>query len=138
MRTLKFTLLICVIVAAGACGECEEEPPVAEPAPPVDVSTPEESAATALSAMLAVAEAGDWGVYVDRFYGEQEKFTSPADRDKLVARFEEKWGAKVTEALKVASGVLPRLEDGKAIFEVDGQVAFMLHGDGDGGWTFHL
>ena len=104
----------------------------------MDVSTPEESAATALSAMLAVAEAGDWGVYVDRFYGEQEKFTSPADRDKLVARFEEKWGAKVTEALKVASGVLPRLEDGKAIFEVDGKPVFVLYEGPDGNWTFHL
>jgi len=138
MRTLKFTLLICVIIATGACGECEESAPVAEPAPTVDVSTPEESAATAISAMLAVAEAGDWGAYVDRFYGEKDKFTSDADRDQVVARFAEKWGAKVTEALKAAAGVTPRIEDGKAIFEVDGKPVFVLHEGPGGNWTFHL
>ena len=75
------------------------------------------SAAT-LSAMLEAAEAGDWEKYVDEFYGEQHKFRSSSDRDKLVLRFREKWGSKVIAGLKEATQVEPYLSgDGsKAIF----------------------
>ncbi len=92
-----------------------------------------------LSAMLRAAEAGNWGKYVDDFYGEQHKFRSSADRDKLVLRFRNKWGSKVIPGLKEASKVKPTLsKDGsKSIFQLKkGQ--FILYKNKQGKWTFHL
>ncbi len=53
-----------------------------------------------LSSMLEAAEDGDWEKYVDDYYGEQHKFKSSSDRDKLVSRFREKWGIQVIAGLK--------------------------------------
>lgn len=92
-----------------------------------------------LSKMISAAEAGDWESYVDDYYGEQHKFRSSADRDKLVSRFREKWGSKVIPGLREASRVEPHLStDGnKAIFKMK-QGDFILYKSKDGYWMFHL
>jgi hypothetical protein len=106
--------------------------------PPEPSATPQTSASAAVRAMLEVAEAGDWGAYVERFYGEKSKFASPAERDALVARFEGKWGERTTEALRAAAEIEPRIEGDRAIFEKDGRPVFRLFRHGEGGWKFHL
>ncbi|MHC5004882.1 MAG: hypothetical protein ACYTJ0_17370, partial [Planctomycetota bacterium] len=99
---------------------------------------PEQAAAATLAEMLQVAEAGDWGAYVDRFYGEAHKFRGPADRDALVQRFETRWGAPVTEALRRAVGATPTImPDGRAAFVDGDETLFELHRH-DGRWMFHL
>jgi hypothetical protein len=101
--------------------------------------TDEAAAAAALATMLELAEAGDWGAYVDGFYGEAHKFRGPEDRDALIARFEQKWGPVVVDALRKAATLEPTIEaDGRASFEDDGQPVVELHRDDRGRWTFHL
>ena len=92
-----------------------------------------------LSSMLEAAEDGDWEKYVDDYYGEQHKFKSSSDRDKLVSRFREKWGIQVIAGLKEASQVEPELsEDGtQAIFQLSNG-EFILYKSEEGNWTFHL
>ena len=92
-----------------------------------------------LSAMLEVAEAGNWEKYIDEYYGEQHKFKSPSEREQVVSRFREKWGSKVIVGLKEASQVEPELsEDGnQARFKLrEGE--FILYKNEQGKWTFHL
>jgi hypothetical protein len=115
---MRSTLVLSLVLVALACGA---------PGPAATVKD-----------MLALAEAGDWGAYVDDYYGEQHKFDSPADRDALVNRFRDQWGARVLPALKAASETEPRIEGNKAIFEKDGKTVFVLHRSPDGKWTFHL
>ena len=128
-QAIRISLLVAIIGLVG-CTEASEPPPAR--------STPEEQASAALSEMLAVAKAGDWGAYIDRFYGESEKLNSPADRDALIARFESKWGPKVVETLTSAVEAAPRIDGDQAIFEQDGQPVFVLHRNASGEWTFHL
>ena len=92
-----------------------------------------------LSAMLEAAEDGDWEQYVDEYYGEQHKFKSPSDRNKLVSRFRDKWGSQVIAGLKEASLVEPELsEDGtQARFQLSNG-DFILYKNEQGNWTFHL
>ena len=92
-----------------------------------------------LSAMLEAAEAGNWEKYVDEYYGEQHKFKSPSDRDKLVSRFREQWSSEVIAGLKEASQVEPELsEDGtKTRFQLSNG-EFILYRNEQGSWTFHL
>lgn len=110
----------------------------AQPSDAADASSLDPSATVA--AMLDLAEAGDWSTYVGEFYGEQHKFASDADREKLVLRFEQKWGLQVIEGLRQAATVTPTIEDavGRAVFAKDGQPVFMLYRSTDGRWTFHL
>jgi len=136
-------LLLCVVIpmVLSGCGVSTSEaeagtaPGTVADRPAI---SPEQAARATLERMLEVAEAGDWGTYVDEFYGEAHKFRGPADRDALVQRFEQKWGAKVTEALRRASGRTPTIgSDGRASF-LDGDTPlFELH-EHDGRWTFHL
>ena len=92
-----------------------------------------------LYSMLEAAEAGNWEKYVDEYYGEQHKFKSPSDRDKLVSRFREKWGSQIIAGLKEASQVEPELsEDGtQARFHLSNG-DFILYKNEQGNWTFHL
>ena len=88
--------------------------------------------------MLELAEAGDWAAYVNGFYGEAHKFRSPADRDALVERFEQRLGHEGHGgAGACASGVTPTIAGGRATFVENGQPLFELH-EHDGRWTFHL
>lgn len=134
-------LLLLAIICISACdsgdstGESIHERPtnsdeVTEPAPLTATETIDE--------MLMLARAGDWASYVDRFYGETDKFTSPADRDALVARFQGPWSERVLTALERAAGVDPEIQGDQAVFNVDGEPAFVLHRDADERWTFHL
>ena len=92
-----------------------------------------------LYSMLEAAETGNWETYVDEYYGEQHKYKSPSDRDKLVSRFRDKWGSQVIAGLKEASQVEPVLtEDGtQAIFQLSNG-EFILYKNEQGDWTFHL
>ncbi len=98
----------------------------------------EDLAAETLSRMLDVATKGDWGAYVDQYYGEQHKFRSSNDRDALVARFEQKWGERIVPGLKSAVKLPVQIEGDLAVFR-DGEAAvFFLHRNESGSWKFHL
>lgn len=89
--------------------------------------------------MLDAAEAGDWERYVDEFYGESEKLDSDVARDALVARFRDRWGEAVLEALREAVTIEPVFEGPRAFFrDASGETVFELHRRFDGVWTFHL
>ena len=89
--------------------------------------------------LLQLAEAGEWEVYVDDYYGEAYKFNDDGDRTSLVTRFREDWSEQVIDALRKAKDVSPQLSsDGlEAVFEMEGGT-FILYNDGNGGWKFHL
>jgi len=90
-----------------------------------------------LDRMLAHARAGDWSGYVS-FYGESAKFSSAEDRDALVSRFEERWGAEVLTALERADAVTPVLDGNRAVFRDGAEDAFILYRSENGHWGFHL
>ena len=132
-----FLMIFAVSIGLSTCGgsetadESTPEPVAAEPPAPTPEST--------VAAMLELAEAGNWESYVDDYYGEQDKFQE-GDRDKLVARFRDKWGEQVAEQLKVVADITPELsEDGNlATFKVDETSGFKLYKADDGLWKFHL
>jgi len=111
-----------------------DEPDAATVATP---RTDEEIAAETLSKMLAAAKEGDWDGYVE-YYGEQDKFRSPADRDTLVTRFKEKWGEQVVEGLSRAVEFPVQIDGDKAMFQDGENTLFMLYRNETGDWTFHL
>lgn len=139
MVLFRFLIVTTVLAWTSGCGKTAPE---ADPNPAPATSktmSAEDQAANTVKAMLALAQKGEWGAYVDDYYGESQKFGSDADRNKLVERFEQKWGAKVVDALKQAATVAPVIDDeGKAVFNVDGQPAFVLYKTEDGKWKFHL
>ena len=98
----------------------------------------EDIAAETLNRMLEVATQGDWEAYVDHHYGEQQKFRSPADRDALVRRFEEKWGERLVQGLSRAAKLPVQIDGDKAVFLDGDDTVFILHRSEGGGWKFHL
>ncbi len=104
----------------------------------VDPTSDSQKAVQALDDMLALAQAGDWTTYIDRYYGEAHKFQSPADREQLIQRFQAEWGERVIVALEQATQITPEIEENRAIFKIDGEPIFMLYRTDDGRWTFHL
>ncbi len=92
----------------------------------------------AVTAMLELSESGEWGTYVDRFYGETQKFGSPDDRRALVLRFEQQWGSQVVVALREASKITPVIEGTKAVFKNGDRMVLVLYKNDKGKWTFHL
>ena len=98
----------------------------------------EDVATETLNRMLEVATKGDWEAYVDHHYGEQHKFRSPADRDALVRRFEEKWGEKVVQGLSRAANLPVQIDEDKAVFLDGADAVFILHRSEGGRWKFHL
>lgn len=147
MKTQPSRPILFVLAATGSslCAGCGVTPSEADARPSAVATAPAAGSATApvagpqktLARMLALAEAGDWGAYVDDHYGEAHKFRSPADRDALVQRFEGKWGPRILEALRRAAAVTPTVAEGRATFVQDGEPLFELH-DHDGRWMFHL
>ena len=102
------------------------------------IKSDEDIAAETLNRMLKVARKGNWEAYVDDYYGEQRKFRSPADRNALVQRFEEKWGETIVQGLSRAAELPVQIEADKAIF-LDGEdTVFILHRSESGDWKFHL
>ncbi len=98
----------------------------------------EDIAAETLDRMLEAAATGDWETYVDKHYGEQHKFRSPADRDALVTRFEEKWGEQIVQALSRAAKLPAQIDQDRAMFLDGDDTVFVLYRSEDGGWKFHL
>ena len=98
----------------------------------------EDIAVETLNRMLEVATKGDWKAYVDHHYGEQHKFRSPADRDALVRRFEEKWGKKLVPGLSRAAKLPVQIDGDKAVFSDGDDAVFILHRSESGDWKFHL
>lgn len=98
----------------------------------------EDNAAETINRMLEVAKSGDWEAYVDDYYGEQRKFRSPADRDALVKRFEEKWGEELVQGLGHAARLPVQIDGDKAIFLDGDDTMFILYRSQSGGWKFHL
>lgn len=125
MRRRILSVVCVATLLAGFAGAAEMTPD-------------QKAAAQTLQAMFKLAQSGDWGEYVDRYYGETHKFGSDADRDALVRRFEERWGEKVVDGLERVVGSVPEISEGKAIFNVEGKPGFVLHRAPDGSWKFHL
>ncbi len=88
--------------------------------------------------MLALAEAGNWSVYVDDFYG--EKFRDDRDRWQLIERFEGRWGEHAVTVLREVSRIEPELSDDnyRAIFNLGRGRQFTLYLGTDRRWKFHL
>lgn len=139
---------LLIAQALSGCGPAASQAH-SEPSRDAEQSTPAKAAAAeddvtraaaTLHEMLDLAEAGDWGAYVDRFYGESHKFRGPEDRDALVQRFQQRWGEQVVEGLRQATQHTPVIdEQGRAVFaDQDGQPLFMLFPVEDGHWSFHL
>ena len=128
-KTLIYGVLLCVTTVAG-CGSSKAAPN----APRSD----EDAAAETLSKMLEVAVWGDWGAYVDSHYGEQHKFRSPADRDALVKRFQEKWGEKLVQGLRRAAELPVKIDGDRAEFHDGEETVFILYRSESGDWKFHL
>jgi len=143
MRGLPLTLIVFAAVPTLiGCGEAASpaRSAVAQPAPApaveVDAGTPEST----VERLLELAEAGDWGTYVDDFYGEQHKFRPGRDdRDLLVRRLSER-GEQITGVLRRLTGMQPQLtEDGtRAVYDLGDERNFTLYRADDGRWTFHL
>jgi hypothetical protein len=95
-------------------------------------------AAQTIQEMLRVARADDWDNYVDRFYGETDKFRSPEDRQALVKRFEDRWGKQILPVLETASHLTPEIDADRAVFREGQDVVFVLYRGADGDWGFHL
>jgi hypothetical protein len=136
-QKILFFGLVLIATAMIGCGSTEiaqTEPS----APAVESPRSEEDIATeTLRKMLEAATQGDWDAYVE-FYGEQHKFSSPADRDGLVKRFEEKWAEKVVEGLNRAVEFPVQIDGDKAEFRDGDDTVFILYRSEDGDWTFHL
>ena len=132
--TLRRLMIPVLILSLTACSGGADSPEASGQA----ADTPEAAAAATLQQMLEVARAGDWHAYVDRFYGEKDKFRSPQDMDSLAARFRDQWGDRVLQALEQAASVAPEIEGDQAHFIVAGQTVFTLFRGSDGGWSFHL
>jgi hypothetical protein len=124
-----------VVVLTGCGGEKSTVEKALE-TPAIDPASPE----SALQQMIDLAEADDWDTYVDFFYGEKDKFRDESDRDKVVARFRDEWGATVVEQLSTLRDVKPEIiDDGKrASFALPDGNAFYLYKSDGGKWTFHL
>lgn len=128
-------MLIATLFGCGKPNNSETE--VTPVALKTDLSD-EELAVQTLQQMLQVAEKGDWGAYVDNHYGEQDRYRSPADRDVVVKRFEDKWGKKLLPILRRAAEIPVRIDGELAVFMDGEETIFFLHRGKDGGWTFHL
>jgi hypothetical protein len=131
--------MVAVLASSSGC-EQRSSPGGESPAANTAQARPDEQGAAAtVAAMLALAEEGAWGAYVDDFYGESHKFASDEDRNQLVQRFEQQWGTQVVEALRQATTIAPVIDDdGRAVFTTDGEPVFVLYRTDDGRWTFHL
>lgn len=134
-------LLVLLVGCGGPQQDAPAEPLAGTPAPAsAPMEAPEsdaEAASQTLDEMLTAARAGDFGVYVDKYYGEADKFGSPADRDALVRRFEEKWKDKIVEALARASELPVKIDGDQALFLDGEEPVFVLYRHEDG-WKFHL
>ena len=102
-----------------------------------------EAASATLTAMLEVAETGDWKRFVTDYYGELHKAGEGAKRaaaiDELARRFEQRYSTQLIEALRRASKCTPTIDaQGRAVFADKGRPIYILHKDERGRWTFHL
>ncbi len=136
-KQLVAGLLFAATVITG-CGRpdiAQREPTATSAESPIsDADIADET----LDRMLEVARNGDWEAYVDDYYGEQHKFRSPADRDELVQRFEDKWGAELIQVLSRAAKLPAQVEGDKAVFMDGADTVFILHHSESGVWKFHL
>lgn len=147
MNRIAVTVVALPLLIAGCSpGETAATPTkrseakAAHASPGAMPASPAEAARETLAAMLEAAEAGNWASYVDNFYGESHKFSSPSDRQQLIDRFEASWGSQVVEGLRQMNSIEPEISsDGsQAVFQAETGGQFTLHRDADGKWTFHL
>ena len=132
-----------VITAMAGCGgtnttQVAPTGKTSPPSPSAAGSSVEDLAARSLGEMLQVARSGDFEKYVDDYYGETDKFRTPADRDALVRRFTEKWGESLVEGLDRAAKLPVKIDGDKALFLDGDEPVFILHRAEDGAWKFHL
>ena len=120
------------LLAAVLCGCGTESTTPAPSGPGTGIAhTPAE----AITGMLALAEAGQWEHYVERYYGEQKKMTEPAKQIKQVAKKLEALSAQIIGKLKGCIGIEPTLsEEGTKATYPNGLMLYK----GDGIWGFHL
>ena len=133
---IRTALVLATIVSLALVG-CREEAS-ASPYLASMGAGPKKTAAI----MLELAEAGNWSLYVDAFYGESEKFRDDRDRWQLIERFEGKWGEHAVTMLREVnkSRTEPELSDNnsRATFVLGRGRQFTLYLDTDRRWKFHL
>ena len=133
-----FLVLVFLVPTLGCSSDSTQDEPQDMAVASSSIANDAETATTAVKKMLKLAESGDWDTYVDRYYGEAQKFGSPDERLALVLRFEQHWGSRVLVALRKASQITPVIKEGKALFSDGEKDVFALHKDKNGKWTFHL
>jgi len=132
------TTLVLATLSTLALAGCRQDAAASPDRDPAVTKTPGPSQTAA--SMLALAEAGNWSVYVNDFYGETHKFRTDADRQQLIDRFENKWGDQVVVLLRQVATIKPQVSaDGsQAVFDFGAGQAFTLYLDQGGNWKFHL
>ncbi len=150
---MRYPLVVLPFLALVGCGSAtapsavQAAPEVSAPVAPCDTGArggPQGGTTTltpkaTVRAMLEAAEAGDWGTYVDDFYGEAHKFRNESDRLKLIEMLEKR-GPGIVESLRRVSTIDPTItSDGsQAVFPLDGDQRFTLYRNEAGRWMFHL
>ena len=139
MTQFRYLLLLSTVAMTVGCPQASQPEAPNPSAAQTSAISSEERAAATVAAMLKLAEAGAWGAYVDDYYGESHKFTSDEDRQKLIERFEQKWGPQVVDGLRQAVTATTVIDaQGRAEFRVDDQAVFLLYPAENGEWKFHL
>ena len=136
---MRIALIIsAVVVAASLLSGCGPSSADAGSAAESSRSSAIESPEQVVESMLALAREGDWATYIDRYYGEQHKFRSPDDRDRLAEMLASR-ADQIVRGLEQVQGVTPEIApDGStATFTLPGGDAFTLYHN-SGAWTFHL
>jgi hypothetical protein len=138
---MKKQLIVGFLFSATALAGCGR-PEIAQRDPTTvsaeSLKSDTELAVETLDRMLEMAGNGVWDAVVDQYYGEQHKFRTSADRDKLVQRLSEKWGEKFVEGLGRATKLPAQIEGDKAVFQDGDVTVFILHRSESGDWKFHL
>ena len=134
----RIILGFVLVATMAGCGNPKHSQTELTPVKLETVLSDQELAVQTLHEMLELAEKGDWGAYIDNHYGEQDRYESPSDRDKLLKRFEEKWGEGILPHLRRAAKLPVRIDGEMAVFMDGDEPAFFLQRASDGTWKFHL
>lgn len=130
-------VMLGAIVVTG-CGRSTVSQTELTPVAHKSTLSDEELARQTVRQMLELATKGDWGAFIDHHYGEQDRFRSRADRNRLVQRFEKEWGDVYLAQLRQAAGLPIQVTDDLALFIDHTECVLSLHRDSHGEWKFHL
>jgi|GEM_PF-2467787 len=148
--TMKLHLLPSLLCTAAllmsGCGSEEpaSDPQAADPPSPERVAADDnpdlaaQAAQESVKQMLALAKADAWDAFIQGYHGELHKVENDNQLAQLTERFANQWGSKLIPVLEQAAEITPIIEEGKALFQVDGETIYELHLGDNGQWGFHL